>query len=269
MRVLPGLSILIDKLPELGTPRGFGRAVLMFGGTFVVALLVLVFLDGRAPYLAVAFQLAVYVVAFFLIRDFFRPRPAFPYSEAFYNRYLPAAGLSLASLAYVVQARGVPEDGAEVYLVPPWIAYPIALYLGLSAIGLLWAALRTAGIDTLSGVYMYYPNEGRRITSSVYAVVRHPLYGGLTRAAIAFALMKGTAYALFLGTLYVWAWMPRWRELEERELHARFGDEYGAYAARVPAVFPASAEQELALLRSILRARPEAADGPPQSAPAE
>jgi protein-S-isoprenylcysteine O-methyltransferase Ste14 len=71
------------------------------------------------------------------------------------------------------------------------------------------------------------------------------------------AVADGTPFSLFLAALFVFAWLPRWRSLEESELVARFGEDYREYMNRVPALFPASLEMELELLRSVLRARRE------------
>jgi protein-S-isoprenylcysteine O-methyltransferase Ste14 len=256
MNLLPGLHSLVDKVPELGTPRGFLRALLSFGVPLGFALLVFTQLDVRWPFLALVWQLLLYGTAYFLAADFFSPRPGLPYAEAFFNRLLPAGGLIWASLLYVMMNNGAPTPGGfepAARLIPQIVGIPLALYLGLTGVAMIITAARAAGVDTLAGAYMYYPDEGRRITSSLYGIVRHPVYGGMARLALAFALANSTAFGLLLGVAFVFAWEPRWIGLEERELVRRFGDEYRDTMQRLPAVFPAFPEGELDLLRALLR----------------
>lgn len=258
MNLLPGLSNLADKVPEIGTPRGFGQAVLMSAGSAAVAYFMLDFLDTRQPFVALALQVTVYVVLYALMRDFLGARMA--YAQAFYNRYLPAVGLNLATIAYVLNNRGAMPDMQYVRLVPVGVALIPVLYLVITGLGLLFTVLRREGVDTMAGLYMYHPEEGRRLESGLYSVVRHPAYAGLARLTLGLGLLNGSAYALLLATLFVFAWQPVWQALEERELVRRFGDDYVAYRDRVPRILPASPEGELELLRSIVRA--------PQAGPA-
>ena len=62
----------------------------------------------------------------------------------------------------------------------------VALYLALTAVVLAVRAVQAAGVDTLTGVYIYYGDEGRAIESDIYSVMRHPAYAALDRLALAF-----------------------------------------------------------------------------------
>ena len=71
------------------------------------------------------------------------------------------------------------------------------------------------------------------ITSGPYRYSRHPLYlGGNVFIFYGFALFLGSISALILITLHlpIIEWMAR---REERQLEARFGDEYREYKKRV------------------------------------
>lgn len=81
-------------------------------------------------------------------------------------------------------------------------------------------------------------HEQRLVTGGIRARVRHPYYLGhllnLTALAVAtgsVALFGLWGFAVATGTVMVL--------LEERELVARFGDQYRAYQRSVPAVIPA------------------------------
>ncbi len=83
-----------------------------------------------------------------------------------------------------------------------------------------------------------------------YAMVRHPLYVGSFLLGLAFCLMTNVAVLPVLFALgFAAAYWPK-AVREERFLHARYGDEYARYAARVGACVP-----RRAALRALLRPR--------------
>jgi protein-S-isoprenylcysteine O-methyltransferase Ste14 len=79
--------------------------------------------------------------------------------------------------------------------------------------------------------------EQRLVTTGIRSHVRHPVY--LAHLCEMFAWSAGTglavcygltAFALITGAIMI--------GMEERELKQRFGDDYVAYCARVPAIWP-------------------------------
>jgi protein-S-isoprenylcysteine O-methyltransferase Ste14 len=257
MSFLPGLHALTEKVPELLTVNGFLRLVGTLFGILIVVLLALLWFDGwfgaPMPFGAIVLQLAIYGVLHYVMRSFFRGREErLDYTDAFFNRALIAVALNACSVLFILLTRGGVEGGAD-RLVPGLFAWPVALYLLASAILLLVRGLRAAGVDTLAGVYIYYPDEGRQIEDTVYGVVRHPLYSALDRTAIAFGLINGTPMALLLAVFFVAVWHPVWYGLEERDLVNRFGDAYRTYMARVPAVLPPSVQSEITLWDALTR----------------
>lgn len=250
MSFIPGMPALMDKVPELHTPNGILRAAASFLGVLAILLFALIWIEGVSPFLALVLQLAAYGLNHYLLRSFFRGREEhLPYNEAFFNRFMIAAGINVASMLYILLNHG--GDVEAVSLVPGPLAWLAAIYLIASAVLLFVRGLRTAGVDTLFGVYIYYPDEGRQLDEAVYEVVRHPVYAALDRVAIAFGLLNGTPYALFLAVFFVAVWHRVWYEMEERELIARFGDPYRAYRERVPAVTPSSVSAEYAMWEAL------------------
>jgi protein-S-isoprenylcysteine O-methyltransferase Ste14/ribosome-associated toxin RatA of RatAB toxin-antitoxin module len=75
------------------------------------------------------------------------------------------------------------------------------------------------------------------ITSGPYRLVRHPLYTGILAAALGAAVVQGQVRGLAGITLLV-ATYRRKVGYEEPALHERFGSQYAAYAAAVPAFIP-------------------------------
>lgn len=89
------------------------------------------------------------------------------------------------------------------------------------------------GIPELSAA----PGKGTLITTGIYGTVRHPRYLQMDLALLGYALIANypAVYLLYL------LWLAGIRlvvALEERELEARFGEEYRRYRERVPRFIP-------------------------------
>jgi protein-S-isoprenylcysteine O-methyltransferase Ste14 len=254
MAIIPGWNTLIEKVPELATVRGFLRAAATFLGVLAITLIALLIAEGWSPFLALVLQLAVYLLLRWLIGAFFRGRKdRVPYHDAFFNRFLPASGLNLASMLYVLLTAGAPGPDGPLGIIPAVVAWPGAAYLVASALLLFARAFQAAGVDTLFGVYVYYPDEGHQVDTQAYTVLRHPVYAALDRLTLAFGLWNGTAFALLLATVFVAVWHPAWYGIEERELVERFGDRYAGYREAVPAVVPSGLAGERLLWQTLFR----------------
>ncbi len=76
------------------------------------------------------------------------------------------------------------------------------------------------------------------IATGPYAVVRHPIYTGITLAALATAVVHGAPTSFLGAALMTTGWYIKAR-LEERFLREEIGPEtYDAYARRVPMLVP-------------------------------
>ena len=90
----------------------------------------------------------------------------------------------------------------------------------------------------LFGKILRHAEEGKLVTTGVYAAVRHPVYSAF------FFLFSGilcTRANVSLLVLPVLLWMfltVLMKKTEERWLFERFGEEYVRYAARTNRVFP-------------------------------
>lgn len=91
----------------------------------------------------------------------------------------------------------------------------------------------------LGGLPEVLPNHGeqRLVTSGIRSRVRHPVYLAHLCEMLAWSLGTGLAvcYALTAFAVITGAIMIR---LEDVELEQRFGEQYQAYRAKVPAVLP-------------------------------
>ena len=79
--------------------------------------------------------------------------------------------------------------------------------------------------------------RGEMTASSLYAWVRHPRYLGMILAVFGACLLGGSVQLWIAATVWLLIALAMIR-LEERELRARFGSTYIAYAQRVPALLP-------------------------------
>jgi len=117
-----------------------------------------------------------------------------------------------------------------------WAGAAILFLLGFS---LYAAALKGFHHSQLSGLDELEPSRHRQqlITSGIRARVRHPIYLGHLCEVLGWCVGTGlvplyalAAFAIISGALMI--------ALEDRELEARFGDQYRAYRRAVPAIIP-------------------------------
>ncbi|MCS6802053.1 MAG: isoprenylcysteine carboxylmethyltransferase family protein [Chloroflexota bacterium] len=131
-----------------------------------------------------------------------------------------------------------------VYLVaPPLFQWPWPLRLLGAVVGipllLIGAIFAGFGVTTLGRALSPFPkpkDDGVLITEGIYGCVRHPIYGGLTMAAVGFALLTGSLGRL-AAALLLFAFFAAKSEVEERWLRARY-PAYAAYRARVRRMLP-------------------------------
>jgi protein-S-isoprenylcysteine O-methyltransferase Ste14 len=135
----------------------------------------------------------------------------------------PAAfGMNESHLwAFLLARVGVQPLEVGVYVVMLLSVALIALGVSLVAIG--WAAV--------------YRGRGGLVTSGIYRYLRHPQYLGLILIVLAFNIQWPTLPTLVMAPLLILAYV-RLARREDRELAARFGDAFRAYAACVPAFLP-------------------------------
>ncbi len=104
--------------------------------------------------------------------------------------------------------------------------------LCLMIAGLAFAVWSRAALaDNWSGA-VTLKQDHALITSGAYAIVRHPIYGGVLTAMLGTAIVIGEARAFLplIGVLGLWQKM----NAEEDLLRAAFPAEYAAYEKRVP-----------------------------------
>lgn len=79
--------------------------------------------------------------------------------------------------------------------------------------------------------------RGVLATSGPYAYVRHPQYVGFVLVLLGFLVQWPTILTLLMFPVLVLMYV-RLARLEEREVRAKFGEQYERYASQVPGFFP-------------------------------
>ena len=151
---------------------------------------------------------------------------------------------------------GVP---LTIYLIAPALGLPVATFgmneshlwaftldrlgwlplrWGVFAVMAVSTVLIAAGLGLLmAGWATVYRGRGGLVTGGIYRWLRHPQYLGLMLIVVAFILMWPTLPTLVMAPVLVVMYV-RLARREDRELAARFGWGFAAYAARTPAFVP-------------------------------
>jgi protein-S-isoprenylcysteine O-methyltransferase Ste14 len=114
----------------------------------------------------------------------------------------------------------------------------LPLRSGVFAVMAISTVFIAAGLGLLmAGWAAVYRGRDGLVTGGIYRWLRHPQYLGLILIVVAFTLMWPTLPTLVMAPVLVVMYV-RLARREERELAARFGWGFGAYAARTPAFVP-------------------------------
>ncbi len=237
---MKGLDALTRHVPELNSTGGFIKIVLYFLSVFALTSLYFILTD-RIPTWSIDSQILIMALGYLVLNFFFSRKKQYQekygelaYRKAFAHYAIPGLGIMLGAFVHAGYMNGpyVPRGWwTNIFVAGGW------LFLITGAI-LFVRSVFTFGVDNATMLYVYYPQEGRIVNSSIYGILRHPLYAGALRAMIGLALLNGNGnsivFALF-PQLLVTGWL---RLVEEKELIERFGQSYLDYRRRVPAFWP-------------------------------
>jgi protein-S-isoprenylcysteine O-methyltransferase Ste14 len=150
---------------------------------------------------------------------------------------LPLTIYLLASALKVPpQAFGLEESHLWAYLLDRLGV--VSLAWGVYAVMVTSVALILAGVSLLAlGWRRVYQGRGTLVTDGIYSRVRHPQYLGLILLVVGFNIQWPTILTLFMAPILIVMYV-RLARREDRELAARFGDRFTAYAGRVPGFLP-------------------------------
>ena len=141
-----------------------------------------------------------------------------------------AAWGGVAVLVGILHARLFASRNA-----PRW-AIAVGLALLVFDVYLLYRVERELGTRRLVG-QAELEGTGELATGGLYGRIRHPRYTGMMLSVLGACLIAGTL-VLWVAAGVWWLLAIVVVRLEERELRARFGAAYVAYAKRVPRFLP-------------------------------
>jgi len=234
-----GFENLARHVPELNTTDGWMKIAASFFGVFGMTTLYFVITDN-IPTWTIDSQIVIMAIGYLLLSRFFTQKKKLiekyasdAYRQAFGRFALPGLAVIFAAIAHITYMNGPKFTNPAILAV-----FTVAGWVFVAIGAILWVrAVLAFGIDNATMLYVYFPEEGRIINSSIYGVIRHPVYGAALRLSIGLALLNAGIYPIvfvLLLPLGVFGWL---RLVEEKELLERI-PEYAEFRKRVPAFFP-------------------------------
>jgi protein-S-isoprenylcysteine O-methyltransferase Ste14 len=212
-------------------------AVFAFTAVLVVTTTFFILVDwGFAAWMPDG-EFVVMALGFLILSRFYSQKKRFQekygeqaYRNAFARFNIPGLGIVFASIAHLGYMPG-PE-------IPHlwWRTVLITLGYCLIMLGaVLWVrSVSYFGVDNLTMLYVYFPEESRFVDSGIYRILRHPIYAAALYFGIGLALGHANWYSLLVAAvlpIFLTGWI---RLVEEKELIERFPD-YLQNRKQVPA----------------------------------
>jgi len=148
------------------------------------------------------------------------------------GRGLVALPLFLGVLTYLVNPRWM---GWASFALPTWLR-SVGVAVGLLAVPAAYWVFRSLGRQVSETVLTKEHHE--LVTAGPYRWVRHPLYATGIALFLAVGLMAANWFILSFAILALMGIRFVVIPLEERELLAKFGDQYRSYRRRTGALVP-------------------------------
>ena len=108
----------------------------------------------------------------------------------------------------------------------------VAVVMAISSVLIIFGLALMA-----AGWWQVWRAKGEFVATGLYRFVRHPQYLGFLLVIVGFLIQWPTLPTLVLFPVLVVTYV-RLAQREERELAARFGERWDAYAAKTPMLFP-------------------------------
>jgi len=117
----------------------------------------------------------------------------------------------------------------------------VRLFLGgfICVLGLImiFRAIETFGIDYMTVIYLYFPEDSELQDHKIYSILRHPTYSGALFLCLGGMLIQFTLYSILFYLILYTGMYFHIHFVEEKELIDRFGDSYKNYKGKTPAFF--------------------------------
>jgi protein-S-isoprenylcysteine O-methyltransferase Ste14 len=237
---IKGMDILAKYVPKLNSLSGRVRIVL-YALFLLTAVTTYFVVTDNIPTWSIDSQIIITALGFLVLSLFFSCKQAYKerygklaYRNAFAHYVMLGLALIFGAVAHAGYMNGpeIPQGWwSIVFSALGWIALIIGSILCVRSI-------LAFGADNLALLYVYHPEKGRIINSSIYSVLRHPIYAGVLRLFIGLALINGNANSIAFAILIPLGFVGWPRLVEEKELIERFGGAYIDYRKQIPAFFP-------------------------------
>lgn len=235
---IKGIENLARHVPELNSTGGRVKLAFKSIGIFTLTTFYFILTDN-IPTWTLDSQIVVIFIGYLILSRFFTQKKHYiekykelAYAKAFEHFAIPGLAIVFAAVLHITYMNGPKFTQPLVITVLTWLGW-ICILIGVP---LFIRAVSVFGIDNVTMLYVYYPS-GELIHSSIYGIIRHPVYGAVLRICIGLACFNRGIYPLtfvFILPLLVFGWL---RLVEEKELIERI-PEYADYRNKVPAFFP-------------------------------
>ncbi len=236
---IDGFDKLTRYVPELNSTGGKVRIIAQFLGVFALTTIYFILTD-QIPTWTLDSQIVVMALGYLILSRFFTRKEQLiekhgekAYRHALVRYAQPGLAVIFAALAHIAYMNGpkfTQPPIVDVFNLAGWIFILIGAVLAARSVF-------TFGLDNVTMIYVYHPEQGQIVRSSIYSIIRHPVYGGVLRLSFGMALLNGGIYPItfiLILPLLVFGWL---RLVEEKELIERV-PEYAEYRKRIPAFFP-------------------------------
>ena len=235
-----GMDALSKHVPELNSAGGRVQ-IALYALTLLGLVTAYFIITDRIPTWSIDSQIIIIALGFLVMSLFFSRKQAYKkkykelaYRNAFAHYAMPGLALIFAAIAHAGYMNGP-------FVPPGWwtIVFFVLGWFMLCVGAILWIrSIFVFGVDNLALLYVYYPEESRIVNSSIYGILRHPVYAGALRVSIGLALLNGNANAIAFAILIPLGFTSWIRLVEEKELIERFGQSYLDYRTHIPAFWP-------------------------------
>ena len=239
---IKGLEELRNHVPDLRSPVRSAWIGILAATIFTLMSDFYILVNRILPIWGPDGQIIFTTIGFLLLRMFFTRKKVYierygdlAYRNAFGRFALPGLMLIFASVAYTGYIPGPRIPISWWASVTPYLGW----YFLLVGVTLWIRTILTFGLDNLAMLYVYFPERGHRVASSMYEMLRHPVYAGVLRLGMGLAFLNGNIFAIIFGLLILPLGLNAWvRLVEEKELIERFGNDYVEYRKVTPAFWP-------------------------------
>lgn len=222
-RLLPGITVLAAVEPALPL---VGSIIVAFVALRLIASLWIKRDEMKRKYGVLAYQ---YMFPRGLVGVFLVPTLVF---HAFTSiRSLPP-GPPVNELTVNLSTSIFALAGVDVTID---VALRLVLAGSLLVLGILTirSAVLTFGVDYMTVVYLYFPEESQIQNHEIYSVIRHPAYFAVVLIGAAGLAFRMSVYSILIFAL-IYVLLRLHIRREEAELVDRFGKSYAEYRERVP-----------------------------------